>query len=166
MKLKITIAIMVYFVLLIILVLNMDEKSKVIKNSFLMFMISLFAALFVINELVMDYIVSSIIRFIYFPSFTSIVVALILTMIIFINSVYDDEMKDKTRIINYIFSSFIYISFIVFMFLNIDINSYNALYEGDSLLSLRYISRTFGVWIIISILIKYFHYFGKRQTNK
>ena len=163
MKLKITIAVMVYFVLLIILVLNMNDKSKVIKNSFLVFMITLFASLFIINELVMDYIVSSIIRFIYFPTFTSIIVALILTMIIFINSVYDDEMKDKVRIVNYIFASFIYISFIIFMFLNVDINSYNALYEGDSLFCLRYISRTFGLWMIINVLIKYFHYFGKKK---
>ena len=63
MKLKIAIAVMVYFVLLIILVLNMEDKSKIIKNSFLIFMISLVTALFFVNELVMDYIISLIIIF-------------------------------------------------------------------------------------------------------
>ena len=163
MKLKITISLMVYFVLLIILVLNMDDKSKVIKNSFLVFIISLFAALFLVNELVMDYIVSQIIRYLYFPSFASILISLIFTMVAFISNVYDDDKNDLVRIINYIFSCFIFISFVIFSFLNVDINSYNALYTGDSLICLRYISRTFILWIIVIIFIKYFHYFKKRS---
>lgn len=166
MKLKISIAIAVYFILLIILVLNMEDRSKVIKNSFLIFMVSLVAALFFVNELVMDYIISAIIRFFYFPSFTSIIVALLLTMVVFIYSIYDDEMKSKIRIINFIFSSFIFISYIIFMFLDVDINSYNALYEGDSLMCLRYISRTFILWIIVDVMIKYFYYFLKKDESK
>ena len=156
---KITIAILTYFVLFIILVLNMEDKSKIIKNSFLIFMISLITALFFVNELVMDYILSMIIKYFYFPSFIAIVATLILTMIIFVDSIFDDEMERKKRIVNYIFASFIFISYIIFMFLDVDINSYNALYQGDSLTCLRYISRTFMLWILVNIFIKYFHYF-------
>ena len=165
MKLKITIAIMTYFVLLIILVLNMEDRSKIIKNSFLLFMIALVTALFFVNELIMDYIISIIIRYFYFPSFAAIIITLILTMIIFINNIFDDELKDKRRIINYIFSSFIFISYIIFMFLDIDVNSPNALYQGDSLLCLRYISRTFILWMIINVAIKYFYYFLKKEDK-
>ncbi len=163
MKMQITIAVMTYFVLLIILVLNMEDKSKIIKNSFLVFMIALVTALFFVNELVMDYIISIIIRYFYYPTFTSIIITLILTMIIFINNIYDDEFKDKRRIVNYIFASFIFISYIIFMFLDVDINSPNALYNGDSLLCLRYISRTFILWMIVNVLIKYFYYFLKKD---
>ena len=163
MKLQITLSVMVYFVLLIILVLNMDDKSKVIKNSFLILLISLFAAIFFANELVMDYIISIIIRYFYYPTFASVIVTIALTMIIFINSIYDDKMQDKLRIINYIFASFIFISFIIFMLLKVDVNSYNSLYEGDSLICLRYISRTFAIWLIINILFKYFCYFSKKD---
>lgn len=162
MKYKIAIPLMVYFVLLIILILNMDDKSKIIKNSFLLFIVSLFISLFVVNELVMDYIISTIIRFLYFPTFTSIITSLIITMIIFINNIYDDRMKDRVRIINYIFAGFIFVAFVIFSFLKIDINSANALYNGDSLLCLRYISRTFALWIISLVLIKYFYYFAKK----
>ena len=165
MKLQITIAIMTYFVLLIILVLNMEDKSKIIKNSFLVFMIALVTALFFVNELVMDYIISVIIRYFYFPSFTAVIVTLILTMIIFINNIFDDEIKDKRRIINFIFSSFIFISYIIFMMLDIDVNSANALYDGDSLICLRYISRTFILWMIVNVLIKYFYYFLKKDDK-
>lgn len=163
MKLKVSLAIAVYFILLIILVLNMEDRSKIIKNSFLLFMVSLVIALFFVNELIMDYIISVIIRYFYFPSFTSIIVTLLLTMVIFIYSIFNDEMKDKTRIINYIFASYIFIYYIVFMFLDIDINSYNALYDGDSLLCLRYISRTFILWIVVNVFIKYFYYFLKKD---
>lgn len=165
MKLMITTAVMVYFVLLIILVLNMEDKSKVIKNSFLVFMIALVTALFFVNELIMDYIISIIIRYFYYPTFTSIVITLILTMIIFINNIYDDEFKDKRRIINYIFASFIFISYIIFMLLDVDVNSASALYDGNSLLCLRYISRTFVLWMIVNVLIKYFYYFLKKEDK-
>ena len=165
MKLKITIAIMVYFVLLIILVLNMEDRSKIIKNSFLLFMVSLVAALFFVNELVMDYILSIIIRYFYYPTFASIIITLILTMIIFINNIFDDEIKDKRRIVNYIFSSFIFISYIIFMFLDVDINSSTALYQGDSLMCLRYISRTFMLWMVVNVLIKYFYCFLKKDEK-
>lgn len=165
MKLQITIAIMTYFVLLIILVLNMEDKSKIIKNSFLVFLIALITALFFVNELVMDYIISVIIRYFYFPSFTAIIVTLLLTVIIFINNIFDDEIKDKRRIINYIFSSFIFISYIIFMMLDVDVNSSIALYDGDSLICLRYISRTFMLWMIVNVLIKYFYYFLKKDDK-
>ena len=163
MKLKITIALMVYFVLLIILVLNMEDKSKIIKNSFLVFMIALITALFFVNELVMDYIISIIIRYFYFPTFTSIIVTLILSMAVFINNIYDDEKKECRRIINYIFSSYIFVSYIVLMFLDVDINSSTALYQGDSLICLRFISRTFILWMIVNVLIKYFYNFLKKE---
>lgn len=159
MKLKIALTVMVYFVLLIILVLNMEDKSKIIKHSFLLFIIALFMALFFVNELVMDYIISIIIKYVYFPSFTAIIVTLLLTMMIFVYSIFEDNLSDKTRIVNYIFASFIFISYIIFMILDIDINSYNALYEGDSLILLRYITRTFVLWLIIDVIIKYYQYF-------
>ena len=165
MKMKIIISLAIYFVLLIILVLNMEDKSKVIKNSFLLFIISLVVALFFVNELIMDYIISVIIKFLYFPSFTSIIVTLLLTMIIFIYSIFDDEMKEKTRIINYIFASYIFVSYVIFMLLEVDVNSYNALYDGDSLLCLRYISRTFILWMVVIVLTKYFYYFLKKDDK-
>ncbi len=163
MKLKIALTIMVYFVLLIILVLNMEDKSKIIKNSFLLFMIALITTLFFVNELVMDYIISVIIRYIYYPSFTAIIVTLLLTMIIFIYSIFEDDLSDKMRIVNYIFASFIFVSYIIFMMLDIDINSYNALYAGDSLICLRYITRTFVLWLIVNVIIKYYHFFLTRN---
>ena len=163
MKYKISISIMVYFILLIILVLNMEDKSKIIKNSFLAFMVALIVGLFVVNELVMDYIISVIIRYLYFPTFAMIIASLIITMVIFVSNIFDDKKNSKKRIINYVFSSLIFISYVIFMTLDIDINSSTAMYQGDSLNCLRYISRTFALWMIVNGFIKYFSYFPKRK---
>ena len=154
---------MIYFVLLIILILNIEEKSKVIKCSFLMFVLVLFAALFFVNELVMDYLLSAIIRYFYYPTFSSIILTIVITMIILLFNVFDDKSNAKKRIVNYVFTSFIFVGYILFAVQNVDINSYNALYVGDSLLCLRYITRTFLLWMIVSLFIKYFSFFSRKR---
>lgn len=166
MKYQISITIMVYFILLIILILNMEDKSRIIKNSFLVFIMILFTALFLVNELVMDYILTQIIRYIYYPTFASILATLIFMMMILVGNIYNDKKKDKIRIINYIFSCFVIVAFVIFSFLKVDINSSNALYSGDSLICLRYISRTFILWLIVSGFIKYFSLFDKKKLIK
>jgi hypothetical protein len=143
----------------------MEDKSKVIKNSFFVFMVSLFMALFFVNEMVMDYIISLVIRYLYFPTFASIILTLIISMVIFVINIYRDKINDKKRIINYIFASFIFIAYIILMLQDIDINSSTSLYTGDSLKCLRYISRTFVIWIMTVALIKYFSYFLKKKDK-
>ncbi len=155
---------MVYFILLIILVLNMEDRSKIIKNSFLAFIATLVIALFIVNELVMDYIIGAIIRYIYFPTFSSIIVTLMIAMVLFVKNILDDKKDDKKRIINYIFASFIIIAYIIFMLLEIDINSSTLLYQGDSLNCLRYITRTFIIWMITNGLIQYYSKFLKNKS--
>lgn len=155
-------SILVYFILLIILVLNIEEKSKVIKFSFLVFIIILFAALFFVNELVMDYLLSLVIKFYYFPTFSMIILSMVITMVILISNVFKDSISSKKRIIDYIFASYIFIGFIIFSFLDVNINSYNALYSDNSLICLRYITRSFILWIIVKSCINYYSYFMKK----
>ncbi len=165
MKYVISLSIMIYFILYTILVLNITDKSKVIKSSFIIFMVILIMSLFFINEMVMDYIISVIIRYIYFPSFSSILATIMITIFIFIYNIFREDKSDKERIINYIFASLILIAYVIFTFLNIDINSYNALYSNDSLICLRYISRCFIIWMIHLLVIKYFKYFIKKEVR-
>ena len=162
-KIMIAASIMVYFTLLIILVLNLEEKSKVIKYSFLSFLVALLIVFFFTNELVMDYLLSIIIRFLYFPSFSTIIAVLFVTMVLFIYYVFNDKIKDKRRIINYVYASFIFIGYIIFMLLEVNINSYNSLYEGNSLICLRYITRTFTLWMVTILTIKYCDLFRRKK---
>ena len=84
-------------------------------------------------------------------------------MFIFLYSIFRESKSDLERIINYIFASLIIVVYVIFMAKNVDINSYNALYAEDSLLYLKYISRTFTVWMIILLIIKYFKYVVKKE---
>ena len=165
MKIIIALSIVVYFILFIILVLNITDKSKIIKYSFVIFMISLIIYLFFVNELIMDYIISIIIRYLYFPTFSSILATIMISIFIFLYNIFREEKADKERILNYIFASLILIAYVIFTFLNIDINSYNSLYSDNSLLCLRYISRCFTIWMIFLLIIKYFKYFIKREDK-
>ena len=151
-------SIMVYFTLLIILVLNIEDKSKIIKYSFLLLMITLLVAFFLTNELVMDYLISIIIRFLYFPTFSTVIAIVFISMIMYIYNIFNDNIPNKRRIINYIFGSFIFIGYIIFMLLDVNINSYNSLYESESLFCIRYITRTFVLWLITDLSMRYFHY--------
>ena len=136
MKVLIALSVMIYFVLLIILVLNITDKSKIIKYSFATFMVSLIVALFLVNEIVMDYIISIVIRYLYFPTFSSILATVMLSIFIFLYNIFKETKNDKERIINYIFASFILVAYIIFTAQKIDINSVNALYSENSLICL------------------------------
>ena len=163
MNIIIALSIAVYFVLLIILVLNITDKSKIIKYSFVIFMVALIIALFFANEVIMDYIISIIIRYLDFPTFSSILATVMITIFIFLYNIFNEKKTDNERIVNYIFASLILIAYIIFMAQNIDVNSYNALYADNSLLCLKYISRTFVIWMIILLIIKYFKMIIKRE---
>lgn len=162
-KFIVPVSIIIYFILFIILICNFKEKSKVIKYSFLFFMISLFVSLFFINELVMDFLLSEIIKYIYFPPFSLTILTIVITMIVFLYHVFNDKLDDKIRIINYVFPGFIFVAYIIFMLLNVNINSYNALYDGNSLICIRYISRTFIIWFIVNIVIRYYRHFLRKE---
>ena len=148
---------MVYFILYTILVLNLTDRSKVIKYSFIVFMLVLITSLFFINEIVMDYLISIVIRYIYFPTFSSILACVIISIILFLINIIREDINDTLRIINYTFASFIIIAYIIFLSLNINVNSFNNLYSEDSLLCIRYISRTSIIWLIINNVYRFYN---------
>lgn len=162
-RILVALTIMISFILLIILVLNMEEKSKIIKSSFAIFMIMFFVCFFLINELVMDYLLSIILKYFYFPSFSSIILTVLIAMGLFIYILSNKKLSDKYRIMNYIFVFFILVGYVILMILDVDINSYNELYNGINLKCLRYITRTFILWMLALGSIKYYSFFFKRR---
>lgn len=163
MKYVISLSIMIYFILYIILVLNLTDKSKIIKYSFVVFMFVLIFSLFFVNEIVMDYIISIVIRYLYYPTFSSILATVIVSIIVFLYNIISDRKSDILRIMNYTFASFIIIAYIIFLSLNVNLNSYNALYSEDSLLCIRYIARTFVIWIMVVAIYKFYLNLNKKE---
>lgn len=165
MKYVISLSIMVYFILYTILVLNLTDKSKIIKSSFITFMIILVMSAFIVNEIVMDYLISIIVRYIYFPTFSSILATVIISVVIFLSNIILEKKKDYERIVNYTFASFIIIAYIIFLSLDVNLDSYNSLYSESSLLCLRYISRTAIVWAIFNGVYNFYKYLNKKEDK-
>lgn len=166
MFLIITLSLIVYLILVVILTINITEKSKIIKYSFLILLFFLLLMLLFSNDIVSDYIFSMFIRYLYYPTFSSVLFTIIVTMIIMLFNIFNDGISLKVRIMNYCFSSYILIAYIGYMLLNIDINSYIKLYSEESLSFLRYISRTFVIWMIANFTVKYYRFFLRKGVVK
>lgn len=154
---------LIYSVLLFILVVNMHKKNKVIKYGFIILFITLVIILMLSNEVIINTLLRSMINYLYFPSFTSYIVTVTLSLCILVYSIFNERLPDKIRIINYVFASLMIVSYVIFLMLEVDITSYNSLYNVGSLFCLRYVTRTFTLWVIILLIIKYFRFFLKKR---
>lgn len=152
----------VYFLVIIILSFNTKKENKVIKYSGIVLFVLLALLFAFYNEKVIDRVIASVIRYFYFPSFTSYILTIFVSFIILVMSLICDKIDKRCRIINYIFSILIIVSYITFNLLEVDISSYNALYNGESLFCLRYVSRMFLGWLVVLGVFKYYQYFCKR----
>lgn len=157
---------LIYSVLLFILVVNMHKKNKVIKYGFIILFITLVIILMLSNEVIINTLLRSMINYLYFPSFTSYIVTVTLSLCILVYSIFNEKLPDKIRIINYVFASLMIVSYVIFLMLEVDITSYNSLYNVGSLFCLRYVTRTFIVWAIILLIIKYFRFFLKKMRTQ
>lgn len=157
------ISLVIYLILVLILVVNMRKKNKVIKYSFMILLGISFLVLVFSNEIIINNLLKVIINYLYFPEFTAYLATLLTTLAVLVYTIFNEKMYDKIRIINYVFASLLIVSYIMFMLLNIDINSYNALYSSNSLILLRYGTRTFTLWLVVLLNIKYFSYFLNKR---
>ena len=153
----------IYSILLFILVFNMHKKNNIIKYGSIILFVILLIVLIFSNESIVNTLLTSLVSYIYFPSFTSYVITMVLTLGVLVYSIFNENLCDKVRIINYVFSSLMIVSYVIFLLLEVDVLSYNMLYDGESLLCIRYTTRTFTLWVIIISVIKYFQYFLKKR---
>ena len=153
------VSLLFYLVFLIILVTNLNKKNKIIKGIFAVLIIIFLGILLRSNETVLDSVLALIVRYIYFPSFSTFMLIVLGSLIILLYSVYNDKLTNKQRIINYVFASWIIIDYIIFILLKLDVTSYNELYTGTSLTCLRFVTRGFLIWIVVLIISKvWYHY--------
>lgn len=156
------ISLVIYSILVLILIINLKERNNFIKNaSFLLFFL-LGISFLIYNQGIINEGLRFFIRYIYFPTSNSFVLTIFLTICILLYSLFSDRLANKTKIINYVFSSFLFIVYIVFMTLNIDMSSYNSLYSNPSLFWLRIGTRGFVIWMVILVILKYFQFFKKK----
>lgn len=162
-KIIVPFVMIVYLILIIILVINMRKRNKLIKFTFILFFVLMLFVINVYNETIVDNFLYYLLKYIYFPSFFAYSITIILSFLFLLYTIFNDQMAEKARIINYIFGSLLIVSYIIFLLLKIDVVLYNSLYTGDSLLCLRYATRTFTLWLIVLVIIKYYNYFLSKR---
>lgn len=162
-KVILPLIIMIYLIIFTILIINLYKKNKYIKYTYLLFFLLMFTIIFCSDLTILDEILYYIIKYIYYPTYYSCILTILIMIIISIYTLINKKQSNKEKIINYVFSGLIFISYIIFLTLNINILEYKLLYTGYSLLCLRLITRSFGIWLIIIGIIKYYRFFGIKE---
>lgn len=158
MKYMTLLTILVYCILLLVLVINIYKKNRWVKYISALFTVVFLLTLFVINENFCDQVLFAIIRYIYFPEISSYIVTTLLTSLILFFTIIYDRFSNGIKVVNYTFSFLIIVSYIIFLMLEINVNSYNQLYVGNSLICLRLTTMSFVLWILTLAIVKYFNY--------
>ena len=143
-----------YLVFLMLLVTNLNKKNKIVKGIFAVLIIIFLGILMRSNESVLDSVLAIIVRYIYFPSFSTFMLIVLGSLVILLYSVFNDKLPNTMRIVNYVFASWIIIDYIIFILLKIDVTSYIELFSGTSLTCLRLVTRGFLLWIVTIIAMK------------
>ena len=150
--------IIIFFLMFIALVVNINKKKILIK------VLSLFMALFVFSIIVyynLDFwnkVAFDLIKYLYYPSYNAYILTLFITIMIFVYNVFNDKIIRQIRLFNYIFSLLIFLSYFVFFLLKVDQGSYIALYTNEALICLRYATCSFSLWMIALTIWKFYRY--------
>lgn len=152
----------VYFIIFIILLLNIKYKNDIIRILFMVFVGFLVSIVTITNDSIMDFIIESIIRFIYFPSISAVLVITFIALICFMYSLYNFKLDKLIMIVNYLYSCLIFVCYINFTSLSINSDLYSSIYTGDSLILIRIMSISTIVWGLIIFIRKGLKYIFKR----
>lgn len=155
--------IFIYFVLVTILIINIHEKNKVIKRASLLFFAFVFIAIIFYDETVLEQVIYYLLRYIYYPSYDVYVFTVLFMVLVFIYSVFNNELSNKIRVFNYAFCGIALVSYIIFLILKVDVSLYKELYSHSSLICLRAVSRGFLIWIFSMFIVKYYKYFVRKD---
>lgn len=151
--------IFIYFILIVILIINIHERNKIVKRASILFFALSFIAIVFYDETILEQLLYYIIKYIYFPSYDIYVFTVLFMILVFIYSVFNNNLSNKIRVFNYGFCGIALVSYILFLLLNVDILVYKNLYSGVPLICLRLASRGFIIWLISLLFVKYYKYF-------
>ena len=107
-----------YLVFLMLLVANLNKKSKIVKYIFSALIIPFLGILMKSNDTVLDSVLALIVRYIYFPNFATFMLIVFGSLIILLYSVFTDKIPKTMRMVNYIYSSWIIVAYIIFILLS------------------------------------------------
>lgn len=139
---------------LIILLMNLNIKSKLINILFLLYVI-----IFIILILFLDYsfvlnFLTSLITYIYYPNYLCFVISILFSSFIFIYTLIKKNIDKKIKVLNYIFFLIQFSSYIIYQRLDIDLNTLSSIYSLKSLVMIRIVTISSLIFIILSLIFK------------
>ena len=98
--------IFIYFILVVILIINIHEKNKIIKRASILFFSLSFVAIIFYDQTVLEQLIYYILKYIYYPSYQIYVFTVLFMLLVFIYSVFSNKLSNKMRVFNYAFVVF------------------------------------------------------------
>lgn len=148
-----------YLLLFGFLCFNIKKKNIFIKYIFSFFFLSVLFYFFATNEVIIDTLLYSVVKLLRYPDFSSYLIIIAITIGIFIYNIFNDKIPTTLRIMNYIYILILFVSYVLFWLLNVDVTKYTTLYEGKSLFFLRVGTYGFGLWMVSIVIYRYIKYF-------
>lgn len=158
----IIISIIIFLVIMSLLIINIYKKNKYI-NYLMIFFMFLSLILIISTELMfIDNVLYYIIRYIFYPTTNNYHFTLFISILIIIYTLYSKNLDNKSKIFNYMLFLII-IDYIIFSLLKIDFLNYKSLYNGLSLICLRFSSILFVLWLLVTLCRLYYKKVYRRE---
>ena len=139
---------------LFILFYNLKLKNKWIKLIFLLLAICFFITIIILDNNFIYDLLRSVITYFWYPNYLIFIITILLSIIIFMYTLLNKNIKTKTKIKNYILFSLVFSLYIIYLRQNIDTSLYTSLYSDISLILMRIVTIMFTIWIIVTIIFK------------
>ena len=160
---------LIILLLFLFLVLNIKRNNKIVKWSFVISVIAFMAVIIVMNFdyaiYSIDYLLKTIMKYIYFPSTVVYFLIVVLSLVFILISNFS-KMPYYKKVLDISFFSIIY--FLFFNFITaigqykLDLADKVSLYSNNLVLSIVQISNlVFLIWIIVILFYKLYNYFKK-----
>ncbi len=146
-------SILITICFLVILILNLENKNKIINYSFMIIsIVEIILIVFRDNSFIYEFL-KAMITYIWYPNYLIFIIILLISIITFLITLIKERDK-VNKILNYILFSICFSCYLIYLDLNIDVSLYSNLYSTKSLIILRIISITFIIWIIIKLILR------------
>ena len=138
---------------LFILIYNHTLKNKIINLIFLILSLIYLILIIIFDNNYIYELLRALITYIWYPNYLLFITTILFSIFTFIYTLLNN-MSNKRKIINYLLFCINFSCYIIFLRLDIDLNSYISFYSSNSLLVLRISSITMIVWLILTFIFK------------
>ena len=155
----------------LLLGLNIKHRKKIVNYAAIAVVIAFISSLIILNyEYTMycvDFLLKSILEYIYFPSTVIYFLIMFLVTIFIIITIMSDKLSFFKKVINYLCFSMLYFLFFSFIsvisYTGVDLADKVQLYTNDLILALVQISNlVFLCWLIYTVFWYLYKYFKKK----